>query len=47
MGDITVEKATEAVARTLGALPPRGPVQPVSAAQKQIAFPRHRRRPWC
>lgn len=39
VGDITVEKATDAVARTFGALPPRNPEQPVPAAQKQVAFP--------
>ena len=39
VGDITVEKATDAVARTLGALPQRNPEQPVAAAQKQVAFP--------
>jgi zinc protease len=39
VGDITVEKATDAVARTFGALPPRNPDQPVPAAQKQVAFP--------
>jgi zinc protease len=39
VGDITVEKATDAVARTFGALPPRNPEQPVPPAQKQVAFP--------
>ncbi|MDB5425847.1 MAG: peptidase family, partial [Phenylobacterium sp.] len=39
VGDITIEKATDAVARTFGALPARGPEQPVAASQKQIAFP--------
>ena len=39
VGDITVEKATAAVARTFGALPARGPEQPVAASQKAIAFP--------
>ncbi len=39
VGDITVEKATDAVARTFGALPPRNPEQPVAASQKQIPFP--------
>ncbi|MFL5295709.1 MAG: M16 family metallopeptidase [Phenylobacterium sp.] len=39
VGDITVEKAVEAVARTFGALPARGPDQPVADAQKRIGFP--------
>jgi zinc protease len=39
VGDITVEKATDAVARTFGALPARAPEQPVPAAQKVVAFP--------
>ncbi len=39
VGDITVEKATEAVARTFGALPARAPGAPLPAAQRQIGFP--------
>jgi len=39
VGDITIEKATDAVARTYGALPARGPEQPVPASQTQVAFP--------
>jgi zinc protease len=39
VGDITVEKAIDAVARTFGALPARNPEKPVPAGQKQIAFP--------
>jgi zinc protease len=39
VGDITVEKATEAVARTFGALPPRKPEAPATAAQRQMSFP--------
>jgi zinc protease len=38
VGDITVEKATEAVARTFGALAQRK-VEPVPASQRQVAFP--------
>jgi len=37
VGDTTVEKATDAVARTLGALPPRA--EPSSAAAATVAFP--------
>jgi zinc protease len=39
VGDVTVEKATEAVARSFGALPPRQTAQPVSDTQKQVGFP--------
>jgi zinc protease len=39
VGDITIEKATDAVARTFGALPSRSPLPPVASAQKQIPFP--------
>jgi zinc protease len=39
VGDITVEKATEAVARTFGALPPRKPETPATAVQRQMSFP--------
>lgn len=39
VGDITFEKAIEAVSRTFGALPARKPPAPVPAAQKAIAFP--------
>jgi zinc protease len=38
VGDTTVEKATEAVARTLGALPPR-PGSQVAASQREVGFP--------
>ena len=38
VGDTTVEKAVDAVARTLGALPPRKPA-PVAETQRQVAFP--------
>ena len=45
VGDVTVEKATEAVARTFGALPARPPPAPLSAAQRRSAFrPAKRRR---
>jgi zinc protease len=39
VGDITVDKAIDAVARTLGSLPARHPAEPVPAAQKTIGFP--------
>jgi len=39
VGDITVDKAIDAVARTFGALPAREPRQPVPAAQRAVAFP--------
>jgi len=39
VGDITVEKATDAVARTFGALPQRAAAAPVPPAQRQVAFP--------
>ncbi|MFN3523084.1 MAG: M16 family metallopeptidase [Phenylobacterium sp.] len=39
VGDVTVEKAIEAVARTFGALPPRPQHQPPPAAQSQVGFP--------
>lgn len=38
VGDITVEKATQAVARTFGALPPRG-VETAAESQRQVSFP--------
>ena len=38
IGDVSIERATEAVAATLGALPPRGEAQAGPAA-RQIAFP--------
>lgn len=38
VGDTTVEKATEAVARTFGALPPRSAPAPVPT-QREVAFP--------
>jgi zinc protease len=39
VGDTTVEKATEAVARTFGALPPRPAPPAIPAAQRQVGFP--------
>ena len=39
VGDITVEKATDAVAATFGALPPRPAPTPVPDAQRQTRFP--------
>ncbi|HEX2802009.1 MAG TPA: insulinase family protein [Phenylobacterium sp.] len=39
VGDISVEKAIEAVARTFGALPPRNPAPPVPESQKRVGFP--------
>lgn len=39
VGDVSVEKATEAVARTFGALPPRKPPPPLTEAQQKMGFP--------
>ncbi|MDB5494497.1 MAG: peptidase family [Phenylobacterium sp.] len=39
VGDISVEKATEAVARTFGALPPRAEPAPLTEAQRRVGFP--------
>jgi zinc protease len=39
VGDTTVEKATEAVAKTFGALPPRPAPTPPVAAQRTVGFP--------
>jgi zinc protease len=39
VGDISVEQATEAVARTFGALPARGPGAPAPDAAREVAFP--------
>ena len=39
VGDITVEKAIEAVSRTFGALPSRPAAPPPAAAQKAVGFP--------
>jgi zinc protease len=39
IGDITVEKATEAVAATFGALPPRPAPKPILDAQRKAYFP--------
>jgi zinc protease len=39
VGDITVEKATEAVARTFGALPARPAAAAVPSAQREVGFP--------
>lgn len=45
VGDITVDKAIEAVARTFGSLPARQPIAAPSDAQKRIGFPAHNARP--
>ncbi|MFC3069442.1 M16 family metallopeptidase [Phenylobacterium soli] len=39
VGDVSVEAATDAVARTFGALPPRKPLPPLDPAQEKVAFP--------
>jgi zinc protease len=39
VGDVTVDKAVEAVARTFGSLPARRAPEPVPAAQKAVGFP--------
>jgi len=39
VGDITVDKAIDAVARTFGSLPARAAAPPVPDSQKRIAFP--------
>jgi zinc protease len=39
VGDVTVDKTIDAVARTLGALPPRRGAQPVPPSQRQVGFP--------
>ncbi|MDB5432040.1 MAG: peptidase [Caulobacter sp.] len=39
VGDITVEKATQAVAETFGALPPRPPTAPSPASASDMGFP--------
>lgn len=39
VGDVTVDKAIQAVARTFGALPARRPQAPVPDTQKRVAFP--------
>jgi zinc protease len=39
VGDITVDKAIEAVARTFGSLPARHAAQPVAPAQRAVGFP--------
>ncbi|MDP3634227.1 pitrilysin family protein [Phenylobacterium sp.] len=39
VGDITVEKATELVAATFGALPSRAPAPAADPAKRQVAFP--------
>jgi zinc protease len=41
VGDITVEKATDAVAATFGALPARAAAPAPTAEQRQTAFPAH------
>ena len=39
VGDITVDKAIDAVSRTFGSLPARAAAQPVSGAQRAVGFP--------
>jgi zinc protease len=39
VGDITVDKAIDAVARTFGSLPARKAAEPVPATQRQVGFP--------
>jgi len=39
VGDVTVEKAIDAVSRTFGALPARNPSAPPAVAQRQVSFP--------
>jgi zinc protease len=39
VGDITVDKAIDAVARTFGSLPARKAAEPTPAAQRQVGFP--------
>lgn len=39
VGDITVDKAIDAVARTFGSLPARRAAEPVPAAQRAVGFP--------
>ncbi|HXA38837.1 MAG TPA: insulinase family protein [Phenylobacterium sp.] len=39
VGDVTVDKAVDAVARTFGSLPARHPSEPVPAAQRAVGFP--------
>jgi len=39
VGDVTVDKAIDAVSRTLGSLPARRGAQPVPAVQRQVGFP--------
>ncbi|MBP7650328.1 MAG: insulinase family protein, partial [Phenylobacterium sp.] len=39
VGDVTVEKATELVAATFGALPPRAAPPPADPAKRQVSFP--------
>jgi zinc protease len=39
VGDVTVEKAIDAVARTFGSLPSRRAPEPAAAAQRAVAFP--------
>jgi zinc protease len=45
VGDISVERATQAVAATLGALPPRPAAQPPNPAELQVRFPAPRSQP--
>ena len=39
VGDVSVDKAVEAVGRTFGALPPRPDAAPAADGQRQMAFP--------
>jgi zinc protease len=39
VGDVTVDKAIDAVSRTLGSLPARRGAQPLPPAQRQVGFP--------
>jgi zinc protease len=39
VGDVTVDKAIDAVARSFGSLPARRPAEPVPAAQRAVGFP--------
>jgi zinc protease len=45
VGDTTVEKAVDAVARTFGALPARPQAPPTPAVQRQVGFPAHDAQP--
>jgi zinc protease len=45
VGDITVDKAIEAVAATFGALPPRPAPAPIVAEDRRVAFPKGNAQP--